>query len=197
MSKSKVITAVFYLGIILLIMGFWLWAYANVMILYNEQRLNSPTLTQEEKWRFEGSLKWWKTARVTTYNPTAIALIAIGLIAVLYTRARMHANLMIKMAISLYSFLMFLALTFQLALPVIFSVIFFIFFPGYIITETFSLGKSNFEKLSISIGLSLAILLGVRGIAQITNLKGILSELVVVSFLAATLSIKLLLNKKS
>lgn len=197
MSKSKVIAAVFYLGIILLIMGFWLWAYANVMILYNEQRLNSPTLTQEEKWRFEGSLKWWKTARVTTYNPTAIALITIGLIAVLYTRARMHANLVIKIAISLYSFLVFLAFTFQLALPVILSVIFFIFVPGYIITETFSLGKSNLEKLSFSIGLSLAILLGVRGIAQITNLKGILSELVVVSFLAATLSIKLLLNKKS
>lgn len=197
MSKSKVIAAVFYLGIILLIMGFWLWAYANVMILYNEQRLNSPTLTQEEKWRFEGSLKWWKTARVTTYNPTAIALITIGLIAVLYTRARMHANLVTKIAISLYSFLVFLAFTFQLALPVILSVIFFIFVPGYIITETFSLGKSNLEKLSFSIGLSLAILLGVRGIAQITNLKGILSELVVVSFLAATLSIKLLLNKKS
>jgi len=197
MSKSKFITTIFFLGIILLIMGFWLWTYTNVMILYNEQQLNNPTLTQEEKWRYEGSLEWWKTVRVTTYDPMAITLITIGLIAILYSRAHMRANLVIKLAISLYSFLMFLALTFQLALPVIFSVVFFIFVPGYIITETFSLGKSNLEKLSASIGLSLAILLGVNGITQITKLKGILSELVVISFLAATLSIKLLLNKKS
>jgi len=84
-TKRKRLTAIFGTGAILLITGISLWLYTNSVIQTHEQLLSNTNLTLEEKWRYEGSLQWWKTARITTYDPIAVTLITIGLVAILYT----------------------------------------------------------------------------------------------------------------
>ena len=83
MKRNK-LTVIFLTGAILLIIGVALWLYTNSVIQGHEQLLNNPNITQQEKWNYEGSLEWWKMAKITTYDPIAVILITAGLIALLY-----------------------------------------------------------------------------------------------------------------
>lgn len=84
LMKRNKLTAIFLTGTILLIIGVALWLYTNSVIQGHEQLLNNPNITQQEKWNYEGSLEWWKMAKITTYDPIAVILITAGLIALLY-----------------------------------------------------------------------------------------------------------------
>jgi len=70
-------------GVLLLIIGAGLWLYTNLEIQFREERLNTPNLTLEETWRYEGSLQWWRTAYTTTLYPATVISITIGLIALI------------------------------------------------------------------------------------------------------------------
>ncbi|MEM3602363.1 MAG: hypothetical protein QXN87_06805 [Candidatus Bathyarchaeia archaeon] len=105
-------------------------------------------------------------------------------------------NLLAGSSIFLYSLSLLLTSVFQLEIPLIFPLILILFIPGYTIVEAFSLVKTPIEKLSVSIGLSLAILLGTRGMLQITMMRPYLSEIVIVSFITSLLSIKLIVGKE-
>jgi len=83
MKRNK-LTAIFLTGTIILIIGVALWLYTNSVIQGHEQLLNNPNLTQQEKWNYEGSLGWWKMAKITLYDPIAVILITAGLVALLY-----------------------------------------------------------------------------------------------------------------
>ena len=83
MKRNK-LTAIFLTGTIILIIGVALWLYTNSVIQGHEQLLNNPNITQQEKWNYEGSLEWWKMAKITTYDPIAVILITAGLVALLY-----------------------------------------------------------------------------------------------------------------
>jgi len=83
MKRNK-LTVIFLTGAILLIIGVALWLYTNSVIQGHEQLLNNPNLTQQEKWNYEGSLGWWKMAKITLYDPIAVILITAGLVALLY-----------------------------------------------------------------------------------------------------------------
>ena len=84
LMKRNKLTVIFLTGAILLIIGVALWLYTNSVIQGHEQLLNNPNITQQEKWNYEGSLEWWKMAKITTYDPIAVILITAGLIALLY-----------------------------------------------------------------------------------------------------------------
>jgi hypothetical protein len=71
-------------GIILLTIGISLWLYTDFVIRGHEQLLNNTELTQEERWKIEGSLQWWITAKETRYEPLTIILVTIGLCAIEY-----------------------------------------------------------------------------------------------------------------
>jgi len=83
MKRNK-LTAIFLTGTIILIIGVALWLYTNSVIQGHEQLLNNPNITQQEKWNYEGSLGWWKMAKITLYDPIAVILITAGLVALLY-----------------------------------------------------------------------------------------------------------------
>lgn len=91
MSKLKILTkknkraAIFWTGTLLLITGAALWLYTGSVIQNHEQLLKNPDLTSEERWRYEGSLQWWRTAKTATYDPLSIVLITIGVVAIEYT----------------------------------------------------------------------------------------------------------------
>ena len=84
MNKTKTLikknkTAItLWLGITLITIGITLWLYTDQTIKTHQQILQNPNLTQQEKWKYQGSLDWWKKAALTTYHPTATALITIG-----------------------------------------------------------------------------------------------------------------------
>jgi len=84
LMKRNKLTVIFLTGAILLIIGVALWLYTNSVIQGHEQLLNNPNITQQEKWNYEGSLEWWKMAKITTYDPIAVILITAGLVALLY-----------------------------------------------------------------------------------------------------------------
>jgi len=84
LMKRNKLTVIFLTGAILLIIGVALWLYTNSVIQGHEQLLNNPNLTQQEKWNYEGSLEWWKMAKITLYDPIAVILITAGLVALLY-----------------------------------------------------------------------------------------------------------------
>ena len=76
--KKNKLAITFWLGVILLTVGIGLWLYTDQTIKNHERILQTENLPIEEKWRYEGSLEWWKKASLTTYRPTAIALLTIG-----------------------------------------------------------------------------------------------------------------------
>lgn len=65
-----------------MIIGGILWFYTNSAIQNYEQMLNSPNLTLEEMYRYEGALQWWRTSYVTVFYPVTVISIAMGLLAV-------------------------------------------------------------------------------------------------------------------
>ena len=67
-------------GVLLLSVGATLWFFSNLEIQFRERLLDTPNLTQEEIWRYEGSLLWWRTNYVTTFYPATWVLITIGLV---------------------------------------------------------------------------------------------------------------------
>lgn len=83
-KRKRALTVVFLAGVSLLIIGIALWLYTDSVVQSHEQLLNHSNLTQQEIWRLEGSLQWWKTAKKTTYDPLAIILITIGVCAIEY-----------------------------------------------------------------------------------------------------------------
>jgi len=76
--KKNKIAITFWLGTILITTGITLWLYTDHTIKTHQQILQDPNLTQQEKWKYQGSLEWWKKAALTTYYPTATALITLG-----------------------------------------------------------------------------------------------------------------------
>jgi len=70
-------------GVLLLIVGVGLWLYTSSVIEGHERLLDTQNLTQEEVWRYEGSLQWWRTAYTTTFYPAAVVSIAMGLMVTL------------------------------------------------------------------------------------------------------------------
>jgi len=69
-------------GGLFIVIGMTLWLFTDFVIQSHEQILNDPNLIQEEKWRWEGSLQWWTTAKYGTCHPTSIILITIGVCAI-------------------------------------------------------------------------------------------------------------------
>jgi hypothetical protein len=92
-KRKRSLAAILFMGVILLVIGISLWLYTDSVITGHEQRLNDPNLTLEQRWQWEGSLQWWKTAKTTTFNPTSIILITIGLCAFEYAIIYMIAHL--------------------------------------------------------------------------------------------------------
>lgn len=91
MSKTKTailanrkITAIFLIGAILLIVGVAIFTYTDGMIQVNQQVLQNPNLTQQQRWAVEGSLQWWIIMKAALYGPLSITLMTAGLIALLY-----------------------------------------------------------------------------------------------------------------
>lgn len=72
--KLSILAAIF-----LLIAGFSIWLYTTSVIKNQTQILNSPNLTQEEIWSYEGSLEWWKITNNTTVTPLTTIMITAGL----------------------------------------------------------------------------------------------------------------------
>jgi len=73
-SRLTILTAT-----LLLIAGLSIWLYATSAIQGHTQLLNSPNLTQEEIWSYEGSLQWWRTTYATTILPLTAIMITAGL----------------------------------------------------------------------------------------------------------------------
>jgi len=91
MSKLKVfikrnkIAASFWIGAILILTGIGISVYVDSVIKSHEEKLFLWNLTQEERLRYEGSLEWWRMAKITTYDPLSIILIAVGLVVITYS----------------------------------------------------------------------------------------------------------------
>jgi len=83
--KKRHIKITSSIGILLLTIGIGLWLYTDSVTRGLEQLLNNPNLTEQQRWAYEGSLQWWKTAKKTTYDPISIILVTIGLVAIEYT----------------------------------------------------------------------------------------------------------------
>lgn len=83
-SKNSAVRAVaLWVGIVFLIIGVGLWLCTSSIIKGHEQMLNHQNLSQQDRWRYEGSLEWWRGTSMTLYYPLAAILIAIGFVAIL------------------------------------------------------------------------------------------------------------------
>lgn len=79
LKRKGALKAITLIGALLLIIGIGLWLYTDSVIKGHEQILKDKSLTQEQIWGWEGSLQWWRAAKITTYDPLSIILITIGL----------------------------------------------------------------------------------------------------------------------
>jgi hypothetical protein len=83
--KRNRIAMSFWIGAILILTGITLSLYVSSVIRMLEEKLFFEDLSAEEQWAYEGSYQWWRMARITTYDPLSIILIAVGLVALTYS----------------------------------------------------------------------------------------------------------------
>ena len=65
---------------------------------------------------------------------------------------------------------MFLDLTFELGIPGEAALVFSMLVPGYSVIENFSPNIPALEKVAVSIGISLALFLGLRGLVEASRM---------------------------
>ena len=92
MSQLKIfvqrnkMAASFWIGAILILAGIIISVYVDSVIKTHEEKLFFWDLPEgPEKWAIEGSWEWWRMAKITIYDPMSIILIAVGLIALIYS----------------------------------------------------------------------------------------------------------------
>jgi hypothetical protein len=83
--KRNKISVFFWIGAILILTGITISLYVGSVIRMLEEKLYFEDLPPEEQWAYEGSYQWWRMARITTYDPLSIILIAVGLVALTYS----------------------------------------------------------------------------------------------------------------
>jgi hypothetical protein len=69
----------FFVGTALIIAGQSLYRYATQTMSDLEATLGQYNPSQNEYYAVEGTLKWWRTAIVSTYGPISIYLITAGI----------------------------------------------------------------------------------------------------------------------
>lgn len=75
----------------------------------------------------------------------------------------------------------------------IFNLLFYLFIPGYVFSIIFIPKLAKLEKIAVSIGLSLSLLLGIRGFLRMLNVLYLFSvDLILIIFSIICLIIKLL-----
>ena len=74
---------VFLLGILFAVLGFSVFVASFGMISYHESVLADESASQQEIWDSEGALIWWKDFYLGVGAPIAVALIIIGIIAII------------------------------------------------------------------------------------------------------------------
>ena len=68
------------IGVMFLVIGVSLFGFSLSAIQEREQLLNSADLTIEEVWKYEGSLRWWRSAYVTVFLPLTVVFVAFGVV---------------------------------------------------------------------------------------------------------------------
>jgi hypothetical protein len=71
---------VVFVGLVALVSGAALAAYAASAFSANQNKLAQTDLTQQERYAYEGSLAWWAKTNSSLYYPLAAILIVIGII---------------------------------------------------------------------------------------------------------------------
>ena len=82
-QKNKFRTAV-VIGSIFIVIGICLFSYSTSAIYECEQILNSPDLSLEETWKYEGSLAWWRKAYSTLFFPLTLIFVISGIMGIIY-----------------------------------------------------------------------------------------------------------------
>jgi hypothetical protein len=77
---EKAVVVIFLVGIVLILAGQSLYRYADQTISNLEAKLSPNSLSQNQYWGIEGSLKWWRNALVSTYGPISLYLEAAGIV---------------------------------------------------------------------------------------------------------------------
>lgn len=82
----------------------------------------------------------------------------------------------------LYSILILIALVLEIsAIPSIFFVFFYIFVPGYALTFAVLYCQNKLETIILSIGMSLALFTGIRGLIQLFGFASFFSDKIILS----------------
>lgn len=76
--KQNRFRATAVIGILFIAVGLAVFGYSTYAIQEREQMLNSATLTIEETWRIEGSLRWWRSTYAMVFLPLSVILAAFG-----------------------------------------------------------------------------------------------------------------------
>jgi hypothetical protein len=75
--------AFFWTGVILLLLGFGTFSYANSVVEAHKQMLQS-NLSDSERDRIGGSLSWWRIAQITLFDPISLIFIITGTFSIAY-----------------------------------------------------------------------------------------------------------------
>jgi len=84
LTKPNKTSITFWTGATLTLIGITISIYTTTIIKIHEEKLFFWNLTQQEKWALEGSLQWWRMAKITLYDPASLTLIALGLTTIVY-----------------------------------------------------------------------------------------------------------------
>ena len=80
------------IGFMFLVIGVSIFGYSLYAIQEREQLLNSADLTIDEIWRYEGSLRWWRSTYAKVFLPLTVIFVAFGVVGLISQPllARLH-----------------------------------------------------------------------------------------------------------
>ncbi len=84
MSVMRKVGKFFMVGAILVVVGYLIQWYPNMVIAGLEDRLENPELPQGRRSDLLYTIDWWETQRITIFSPVATILMISGLLVVLY-----------------------------------------------------------------------------------------------------------------
>ncbi len=82
-QKPDMFTLVFASGAALVVLGLVCSYYPSSVIAGLEGLLRG-SLSQVDRWMYEGSLSWWQVERLTVYQPISYLLMACGGLVIVY-----------------------------------------------------------------------------------------------------------------
>ena len=84
LRKLRTFTVLYLIGAIVLVSGVIVYLYPYSAISGLREKLLDPSLSQQERWQYDGALTWWTAQQSTILIPVFAVLVITGFLILVF-----------------------------------------------------------------------------------------------------------------